>query len=231
MELLTKWKWGRKIIPEEEIRKKRNIAKVTSVGCLNWCPEFATHCKEKTLLITGDGSCLPDDVKEFESWNIPHDVLCCNRSLLYFQRPVNHWAAIDCEESVWLSEYAKGDNGHFLRHVIGSCAIGYDVFWYAADGVETEYGRRQWVGNTGYFGMLIALNMGYEKVILAGMPLDRNRHWYEPEGTEGPHWVSDTYTIWMDWKMERPEAGQVRSLSGYSAFILGKATKEWVLNE
>lgn len=231
MELLTKWKWGRKIIPEAEMRKKRNIASVRTVGCLNFEEKHRAFCKEKVILITGDGSTLPDDIKEFESWNIPHDIMCCNRSLLYFQKPINHWAAIDCEESMWLSQYCNGNNGHFLRHTIGSCEIGFDLFWYAADGVETEFGRRQWIGNTGYFGMLIALNMGYEKVIIAGMPLDRNRHWYEPEGTEGPHWVSDTYTIWMDYKIECPDADKVRSLSGYSKFIMGKGTKEWVLNE
>ncbi len=71
--------------------------------------------------------------------------------------------------------------------------------------------------------------MGYEKVVLAGMPLDRSRHWYDPEGTEGPEWMGDVYTIWMSWKMKSPDAYKAKSLSGYSAFILGRATKEWVI--
>jgi hypothetical protein len=32
----------------------------------------------------------------------------------------------------------------------------------------------------------------------------------------------------MDFKMIVPEAENVRSMSGYSAFILGKAEKDWV---
>jgi len=32
----------------------------------------------------------------------------------------------------------------------------------------------------------------------------------------------------MDYKMEAPEAEKVRSMGGYSAFIMGKANKEWV---
>ena len=226
MPLLQSWSWGKKIIPDEERKAKRNISSVYELKCVN-APDFSKHCKEKLVLVTGDGATLQRDVKEFESWELPHDLFCCNRSLLYFRKPINHWAAVDSEECVWLAQYYNPDNGHFLRHSIGGCR-GFDAYW-TADGAQTEYGRRLWIGNTGYFGILVALAMGYEKVVVAGMPLDRNRHWYDPEGATAPIWVGDVYTIWMDFKMKCPEKSEkVRSLSGYSAFILGKADKDWV---
>ncbi len=230
MEVLTSWKWGKKIIPEKERLEKRNVARVTELMVLDGSADYTKYCKEKTVLVTGDGLTLINDVKEFESWNIPHDIYCCNRSVNFFQRPINHWGAVDAEESAWLSEYYKEDNGRFLRHVIGHCRIGYDVFWAVQNPIDTEFGRRLWIGNSGYFGMLCCIHMGYEKIILAGMPLDRNRHWYAAEGDEGPTWVPDTYTIWMDYKIEIPDANKVRSLSGYSKFIMGGATKEWTIS-
>jgi hypothetical protein len=226
MKVVNSWKWGRIIIPEEERRARRNVAKVQDIYPLNII-DFNSFCKESTVLLTGDGECLQEDVKRFESWNVPHDLFCCNRSILYFQRPVQHWGAVDAEESAWLSEFYNPAHGRFLRHVIGACKVGYDIFWAINTPCETEFGRRLWIGNSGYFGMLCCLAMGYKKVVLAGMPLDRNRHWYDPEGVEGPNWASDTYTIWMDYKMQKREAERVRSLSGYSKFIMGEATKEW----
>ncbi len=228
MQVLTSWKWGKKIIPEEERRRARHIIKVQKISLLNKDLDLSRWCHNDVVLLTGDGLTLPTDVKQFESWGIPHDVFCCNRSPLFFEREINHWGAVDAEESAWLSQYHKLENGRFLRHVIGFCQ-GYDAYWFIDQPVDSEFGRRMWAGNSGYFGMMASLAMGYKKVVIAGMPLDRNRHWYDTEGTEGPHWVPDTYTIWMDYKIERPEAAKVRSLSGYSKFIMGEATKEWVL--
>ena len=221
---LQSWKWGKKIIPEEIRKDHRNISSTHEIYCIN-IQDFSKWRKHDVVLVTGDGLSLIEDVKAFESWGIPHDLFCCNRSLLYFQRPVNHWAAVDSEECTWLSQYYNPDNGHFLRHSIGGC-LGFDAYWQAK-GVQTEFGKRLWIGNTGYFAILCALAMGYQKIVASGMPLDRSRHWYDPENAQGPTWLGDVYTIWMDFKMKSPHADKVRSMSGYSAFILGDATREW----
>jgi len=206
------------------------MSKCRIVQCMN-PPKDWTKCREsETVLITGDGRTLPDDVKQFESWQVPHDVFCVNRSLLYFQRPINHWAAVDAEESVWFSQYCNSDvlpKGKWIwRHIIGVCR-GYDFYWQGFGTFNTAASRIIWPGNSGYFAMMAALEIGYTKVILAGMPLDRNPCWYEPEDKPGPNWIGAMYTQWMDWKMESPKADRVRSMGGYSAFILGNATKEW----
>jgi hypothetical protein len=69
--------------------------------------------------------------------------------------------------------------------------------------------------------------MGYEKIVVAGMPLDMEPCWYEPDSDEGPNWMGWMYVQWMDFKTNVPAAQRVRSMSGYSEFILGKANKEW----
>jgi hypothetical protein len=192
------------------------------------------HRNHSVVLITGDGATLPDEVKEFESWNIPHDIFAVNKSLLFFQRPIKHWTAVDAEESGWFAENLKEDvlppkdQGRLLRHTIGICTNGYDIFWEAVEPMENEMQGRLWVGNTGYFALLAAVAMGYEKIVLAGIPLDTNRCWYEAADEVGPHWVPETYTTWMDFKMKVPEAERARSMGGYSGFILGKADREWL---
>jgi hypothetical protein len=61
------------------------------------------------------------------------------------------------------------------------------------------------------------------------MPLDSTPHWYEdPSTNRGPNWAGHVYTQWMDFKLKVPGAANVKSMSGYSAFILGEADKKWL---
>jgi hypothetical protein len=43
-------------------------------------------------------------------------------------------------------------------------------------------------------------------------------------------WNGWCFTQWMDFKMKCPEeADKVRSMGGYSAFIVGEASRDWLL--
>lgn len=221
----SSWTWNKKFIPPSEARKNRSISQVMGLRCIN-ASKPGDLCTKDTVLITGDGSCLAEDVGAFKAWGVPHDIYCVNRSLLFFQEPINHWAAVDAEESMWFAQYVNREvkpQGHMIyRHTIGVCPGAYNVFWEVA-GDQSEYQARLWAGNSGYFAVLTALEMGYERIILAGMPLDRKPHWYEPENETGPNWIGATYTQWIDFKLKHPLSDRVRSMGGYSAFILGQA--------
>jgi hypothetical protein len=227
------WSWRKLYLPPAKCQE-RNI--VVHVERLKLCPEHGdfdptTLRRNPVVFITGDGQSLQQDVKEFESWGIPHDLYAVNRSLIFHERQVDHWGAIDLEESVWFAENvnSKIQNGRkIIRHTIGYSELAYDIGWQMDYPFENDFQRRVWAGNSGYFAILTALHMGYERIIIGGMGLKREPHWYEPATADGPNWAGIVYTQWMDFKMLVPEADKCRSLSGYSAFILGKATKEWV---
>jgi len=70
--------------------------------------------------------------------------------------------------------------------------------------------------------------MGYKRVVIGGMPLDSLPHWYERADVAGPNWAGHVYRQWIDFKQKVPGAENVRSMSGYSAFILGEATRDWI---
>ena len=182
------------------------------------------------VLVTGDGHTLADDVKEFKSWGIPYDLYCVNRSLIFFEEQVQHWAALDTEESVWFAEHCnpKVEPKQMVnRHTIGDTLGGYDFAWEQVNDWKREESKRFFIGNTAYFAVLTSFYMGYEKVVLAGCPLDNKAHFYEPSGMVGPEWTGMMYCQWMDFKMKNKNADLVKSMGGYSAFILGQATKEW----
>jgi hypothetical protein len=234
MQVIAGWGWKHREVAVEEKLKVKNQAKILAVELLNEGGfDFPRFCLNDTVLITGDGHTLPHDVRHFESLAIPHDVYCVNRSMLFFERPITHWAAVDIEETVWFSENINSKVkpvGHrILRHGVGELKVGNDVHWRAVNFAQLNtIAKHLWTGNSTLLAILSSIVMDYKRIVLAGVPLDTGPHWYEPEGTEGPNWVGMVYRQWMDFKMEIPEAERVRSLSGYSAFIFGKPTKEWL---
>lgn len=232
MRVIASWKFIKKNMPMKERYALKNQLKIFHISPINPEIDFSEWRRSDSVLVTGDGSTLPDDVSNFEQLGIEHDVFCVNRSLLYFQRPVNHWAAIDAEESAWLSENLTAAvipfGGRILRHTIGHCPFGYDVGWKVDQKFDNERQKDVWSGNSGYFGILAALKMGYKRVIVAGMPLNTEPHWYESKDIPGPNWVGQTYRTWMDFKREHPDAERVRSMSGYSEFIFGGLTEKWL---
>src|SRR3972149_1527626 len=93
------WTWRKIYAPPQVLRKPNNLVTILGLKLSNPKREgdVGRFRKHPLCLITGDGRSLPENVKEFESWDILHDLYCVNRSLLFFERPVDHWAAIDIE--------------------------------------------------------------------------------------------------------------------------------------
>ena len=206
--LAQRWTWSNKGNPSELVRRKDSIIKVEELVLLNDPPlDFDKIRQSDVCLITGDGDTLADDVEKFESWKIPHDLYCVNRSLKFFKRPVNHWCAVDYEECMWFAEnVTKAVQGKhpIHRHTIGIFPQAFDVYWQQAVEFQNEIQKRIWIGNSGYFAMLTALHMGYKKLVLAGCPMNNNSHWYEPDNEFGPNWHGEAFTQWIDFKMRNP---------------------------
>lgn len=216
----------------KQLQTRGNIIRCERLKLLNDPPiEWSKIRRHNFLVITGDGGTLPADVAEFKKWGVDYDLYCVNRSMLFFQEQVDYWAAIDSEESVWFTQHVNKEIEKFkpiLRHTIGYFPGAYDIWWEQVYPFTNDFQRRVFIGNTGYFAVLTALHMGYEKIILLGIPMDQGSHWYEPEEEMGPNWAGLAFMQWIDLKIKFPEeADKIRSMGGYSAFIVGQATKEW----
>ncbi len=231
MKIIGSWNWAKVITPLTTSRKSGVIIPTLEVN-LRYpkVEDWSIYRTNPLVLITGDGHTLAKDVKEFKSWGIPYDLYCTNRSLIFFDQQVDHWAALDVEESVWFAQYLNPKvepNKRIHRHTIGDIVGGYDLCWEQVNDWKHEASKRFFIGNTAYFAVLTSLYMGYEKIIVAGCPLDNKPHFYESSDMVGPEWTGMMYCNWMDFKMKHKQAAQVKSMGEYSAFILGTATKDW----
>lgn len=184
------------------------------------------------LLILGDGQSAPDDLIRFLDWDIPHDASSLGRSIKLVPGHVQHWFNADGESAIHWAENLPNGNGT-IKHSFGEIR-GFDVDWeitqhdYHFDEITGEKAFRTH-GSSSLFGTLAALFMGYKRIVLAGCPLDTEGHYYfEPRAdTLGPIWLGFDFMAWLDFA-ELPEAAKVRSMSGYTAKMIGEATKEWL---
>jgi hypothetical protein len=188
------------------------------------------------LLVLGDGDSMPKDRDTFLAWGIKHDCGALGRGIKAYPGYVRHWFCGDGDTSIWWAKNLINGDGT-VRHCMGE-VDGFDVDWdlkqpdynYCTITGETNVGRMH--GSSAMFGTLVGLELGYSKIVLAGCPLDMNGHWYfenKTKETLGPIWLGVDFMAWIDFK-EQKEAQKVRSMSGYTAKILGVADREW-LNE
>lgn len=175
-----------------------------------------------TVLITGDGWSLTQDLKTFLDFSheFEYDVYCVCRSIQHdLITQVDHWGDIDSDNAVWFAENLpkKGRDGQILRHTLGECR-GFDVDW-DVEGSLWNMDDVMWHGSTALFAVLTSLSMGYKRIILAGCPMDSKGHWHTP-GHDGPRWNAETYQAWFEFA-ETEDAKKVSSLSGYTKTLLG----------
>jgi len=187
------------------------------------------------ILILGDGQSMPDDLDTFLEWGVEHDAGALGRGVREYPSVtmgmVHHWFNADGELSI---AWAKQLPSEIIKHTMGDVA-GFDVDWelnqddYNNGTITGEKPGSRMHGSSALFAVLASLAMGYEKVVLAGCPLDTEGHYYFAQSKEtlGPIWLGYDFMAWLDFK-DQVESVQVRSMGGYTSKIIGKATKEWL---
>jgi hypothetical protein len=172
--------------------------------------------ERKVLLITGDGRPVKDDLSNFLHLGLEHEVMAIGRSINLYPGRVRHWANVDGPDSSWWAEHLPlTNNGELpIRHTMGECR-GYDVDW--DDGMATS---DPWAGSSALFAVLAGLELGYERIYLAGCPLDGAGHWYFGDEHKGPDWRPEDFLAWYEFGQEDRSA-KVKSFSGFTRVVLG----------
>lgn len=183
--------------------------------------------RHDVLLITGDGKSLIENIDEFISRGINHDVLCLGRSIQAYPGKVQHYAEVDADSCKWVIENLEKNhpekvNGHIITHTLSDGTIPWiDIHW---DLVENPWQPDEvlWHGSTALFAVLVGIEMGYEQIILAGVPMDSKGHWYFKDEDYGPRWTGESYQSWFEFA-RMDAAKKVSSMSGYTKQLLGES--------
>ncbi len=171
--------------------------------------------RNDVALVTGDGRTLPDDLERFLGRGVPHDVISIGRSINFYPGTILHWANVDGNESKWWAENLPLKNRGVLpiRHSLG------DFDWYDVDWDDGKDKQAAWYGSSALFAVLAALEMGYQRIVMAGCPMDGEGHWFYGPEIKGPEWRPEDYQVWIDFA-RTDGAKRVKSLSGFTKEIL-----------
>jgi hypothetical protein len=176
------------------------------------------------LVILGSGRCLWDDLENLGDFG--GDVMGINFSGLFYPGRLDHWASLHpniiFEHAIPLKQLFTPQNRstHIYRHRPSWVQGPADCVW-DIDDART--------GSSGLFAVLISLVMGYEKIVLAGIPMDGSGHFYGPSGGHGVGMQHHTMLKYWGPHLENiRKSNRVRSMSGKTRGWFGEPTKEWI---
>lgn len=160
------------------------------------------------LLICGTAKCLWDDLQAVGSWR--GDVMACNMAGVFLPMRIKHWASCHHDYfgpavpmAKWFRRDIQADRPQTHAPEPGECV---DVAWGSVR--PHDY--------TGYFATRIGVELGYDRIILAGVPMDGSGHFYDRYDNGG-----DPYNFPMNDVWQALPAAKIASMSGKTRALFG----------
>lgn len=169
-----------------------------------------------TLIICGSGRCVWDDLKKVEAQYL--DIMAINDMIAYLPFKMRHAFSNDHHTLMYWkrcrrNEYRPLDDKVFLHSSTQTPSI---IGWpWPCHGTSAL--------NACYTG----LALGYDEIILAGVPMDDSGHFFSPPyeksnfHNEVPYREDGTMKYWANAK-NNVFQGKVKSLSGRTKDLLGE---------
>ena len=150
-----------------------------------------------SILVIGSAVCVEDDLERYD--HLHHgDRMAVNDAIPWYAGGLNHAASLHSEKlKAWTSDRKENLTIHSARQYEGFPGTIWPIH---ADG-----------GTSGLFGVIISLLMGYDSIILAGIPNDLSSHFNDPQ----PAKLCGTPACDQEWMIfSKFFDGKVKSLSG-----------------
>lgn len=162
--------------------------------------------------VCGSAACLPDDLEAARALAFPDLTVAVNAAAVAV--PAEHFATMHPKNAPrWLAARAEA-------------GLPPPASIWCPPGVGTHDGWRHapaWGGSSGLFGVAVAMELGADRIVLCGVPLDPIPHIDDPEP-----WRDATRYRYA-WRVhEVALRACVRSLSGWTRGLLGAPTAAWL---
>ena len=161
-------------------------------------------------IVTGSADCLWEDLEKAKVGLDKYDIMCVNHSAIAVSDKITHIASLEYRYMIGFYNLATvNTKGHIYTH---SSTHG--------DGVGWLWNMCMGGGGSGLFATFLALVLGYDKVILAGMPMTNT-----PKFCQDPRVRFDRYgatsqtNAWTDAR-DLVFDGRVKSMSGQTKELL-----------
>lgn len=145
----------------------------------------------------------------------PHIVVACNYAGIQYSGRIDAWATLHHE---WFNFWRE------QRAALGR-NTDYRSFIHAPlPGVTAEVEPHGWYGSSGLYTAQVAFNqLGATGAILCGVPMDEAQPHIHTPG----RW-QETSRYKPGFAAAKAEGANIRSMSGWTADIFGRPTRDWV---
>jgi hypothetical protein len=152
--------------------------------------------------------------------------MAVNYSALLMPGHFEHYAAGDAHMPD-MQKVASKLPDTVVKHAWNPGCVGFDVRW-------VRNGRGGWTGTSANLALKIGLALDYTRIVLAGCPMDNSGNWYRdslPVNDIKKHKDHRAH-LWKWTEMAtRPIGRFIRSMSGNTADLFGRPTREWLCHE
>lgn len=177
-------------------------------------PSIADTKQGGRLLVIGSASCVWDDLARYDYQG--HDLMAVNDMMMHFPGRLDYgatchpeklpgWTFFQGFEASKKSWPPMETHSHINYHAVN---------WYwpiHRDG-----------GTSGLFGVTVGLLMGYDQIVIAGIPCDDSPRFFDPPNKNHQQFKRDT--VLREWQEAAALLfkGKVKSLSGRTKELLGE---------
>jgi hypothetical protein len=180
----------------------------------------------KNIIIVGSGAGVWEELAEAQNMMPVHHIMAVNFAMFGLetlnrnsidrtqgQPYVNHWASLTPEYFAFKPRHAVGVTTHCSKPGIHIDYVHSDL--------------KSQGGSGGEWAIHVALKIGYKKIIVCGIPIDHRARFYDAPGSIQYYGSGAARYAWI----QNKNSGlfeNVRSMSGWTAELLGKPTVEWI---
>lgn len=181
----------------------------------DWKPEPV-----RTALVLGDAACVHVDATAALKLFTPSAIAAANNIGIEWQGHLDFWFTLHPGACIdWI-----GIRDAVARRT--KAGRNKPEVWAHKAAPAIDKTTPDWGGSTGLLAVKGLLELGFERIVLAGVPMDTSPHFYN-----GQPWRQvERYR--QAWKAHLHEiAPFVRSMSGWTADLLGKPDADWLASD
>lgn len=152
-----------------------------------------------------------DDFAKVRPWK--GEIMVVNDVGMHLHDRVRHWVTLHAEYMPGWMAYRKG-------HLYGSGDSPMTHGHKAKPGIEVLWEMDQLGGTSGLFACFLGMLLGYDEIVLAGVPMTGSGHYFDPPWYGSNFADKPTQLVWK-WAALNVFEGRVKSLSGWTRDLLG----------
>lgn len=152
-----------------------------------------------------------DDYAKVRPWK--GEIMCVNDIGAHLHDRSRHWITLH-------PEYLPGWRHYREKHLYGQGVPAMTHAQKSMPGVDTTWDVQNVGGTSGLFAPLVGLMLGYNEIVLAGVPMDNGGHYFDPPWVPTDNVDKAVTQVWR-WARDNVFAGRVKSLSGNTMNWLG----------